>query len=126
MTTSAATSPAPVDWFEIGSPDPAGAQQFYGHLLGWTFTADGGGPGYTIVDPAPDAPHRGGIFATEDKVPAYAVFAVNVKDVVDTCRRAEELGGKVLVAPATTDSGLSFAHLLDRDGNHFGIYSPPS
>ncbi len=123
MTTTA-SSPAPVDWFEIGSPDPAGAQEFYGELLGWTFLPDGAGPGYTIVQPGADAPHGGGIFATEGSIAPYAVFTARVSDVTDTCRRAEELGGKVLVAPASTDNGLQFAHLLDRDGNHFGIYSP--
>ncbi len=125
MTTSTTTA-APVDWFEIGTPDPAGAQEFYGQLLGWTFEADAGLPGYTIVQPGSDAPHRGGIFGTGGAVPPYAVFAARVTDVERTCRQAEELGGKVLVAPMTTDFGLQFAHLLDRDGNHFSIYSPPS
>ena len=35
-------------------------------------------------------------------------------------------GGKVLVPPVTTPNGLAFAHLLDRSGNRFGVFSRPA
>jgi hypothetical protein len=32
----------------------------------------------------------------------------------------------VVVAPKTDESGLTFAHLLDPAGNHFGVFTPPA
>ena len=71
--------------------------EFYGELFGWTFERDAA-PDYTLIQTTPGAP--------------------------GTVARAEELGGKVLVAPTAFGSGLVFAHLLDRDGNHFEVYQP--
>jgi predicted enzyme related to lactoylglutathione lyase len=114
-----------VTWFEIGTPDPDGAQRFYGGLFGWTAEGDASTTmDYRQVTTGDGHPVGGGIFATGGNVPSYAVFCVQVGDVAATCRRAEELGGKVLVAPVTIETGLIFAHLLDLDGNHFEIYSP--
>jgi len=49
---------------------------------------------------------------------------VRVEDVADVCARAERLGGRVLTPPVTTPNGLVFAHLLDRSGNRFGVFTP--
>jgi predicted enzyme related to lactoylglutathione lyase len=114
-----------IGWFEIGTDDPAGAERFYGELFGWSFTDDDGDMPYRIVaTPATDS-IRGGVFATGGKVPNYAVFCVVVADVAEVCRRAEATGGKVLVPATSTPTGLTFAHLHDPAGNHFGIYTPP-
>lgn len=116
-----------IGWFEIGTADPAGAERFYGELFGWSFGDDESNPGmpYRIVTTPAEGSIRGGVFASGGQVPDYAVFCVVVADVADTCRRAEEAGGKVLVAPHTTESGLVSAHLLDPAGNRFGVFSPP-
>lgn len=45
-------------------------------------------------------------------------------DTAASCRQAEAAGGKVLVAPQNEPGGLTFAHLLDPSGNHFGVYTP--
>ena len=43
------------------------------------------------------------------------------------CDRINELGGKVLVGPqAMEETGLVYANVTDPDGNHFGIFSPPT
>jgi len=81
---------------------------------------------YRIVTTGAEHPVKGGIFATGGRLPNYAVFCVVVDDVRATVAHAEELGGKVLVAPVDTPTGLVAAHLLDPSGNHFGIYSPPA
>ena len=31
----------------------------------------------------------------------------------------------MLVPPRPNDNGLTFAHLADPVGNHFGVYAPP-
>lgn len=106
-----------VDWFQVGTERVEAAEAFYGEVFGWTFTDDG--TGYRLITtPGGDRP-SGGLASS----PAHAVFYVTVADTADACRRVEAAGGKVLVAPQETD-GLSFAHVLDPEGNRFGVFSP--
>jgi uncharacterized protein len=113
-----------IAWFEVGTDDPAAAEQFYGDVLGWTVAHDGN-PGYEVFTTGDADGVHGGLFDTEGKLPSYAVFSVIVEDVAATCRRAEEAGGKVQRAPQVNPDGLTFAHLLDPAGNHFEIFTPP-
>jgi len=117
-----------VSWFEIGTDDPAAAERFYGDVFGWTVAADATAstdPAYRIFTTGHGEGLRGGLFATEGKTPNYAVFAVLVEDVEATCRRVEDAGGKVQVAPQVNEAGVAFAHLLDPTGNHFEVFTPP-
>lgn len=117
---------APIGWFEIAASDTAKAEAFYADLFSWTFSSDDAIPSYRIVDAGQGVP--GGITTAQAGLPGtYAIFSVMVADVAGTCRRIEELGGKVLVGPETlAETGLSFANVEDPDGNHFGIFCPPS
>jgi predicted enzyme related to lactoylglutathione lyase len=126
--TNETTSPAPgtVAWFQIGTDDPAAAQEFYGDLFGWSVVPGSPAPGYDFVGYPAGSKPVGGIAKTGGGAENHAVFMVVVEDVAAACTHAEQLGGKVLVAPITTPSGLVFAHLLDRSGNRFGVFAPPS
>jgi predicted enzyme related to lactoylglutathione lyase len=118
-----------IAWFEIGTDDPATAERFYGDLLGWTITEDTAlapDPTYRIFATGGGDGLRGGLFATAGEILSYAVFSVLVEDVDATCRRTEELGGKVLRGPRANPAGVTFAHLLDPAGNHFEVFRPPS
>lgn len=109
-----------VDWFQIGTSDPAEAERFYGDVFGWTFTGDDI-PGYRLVA-TPGNPAPSGGLATDPT--AHAVFFVNVPDTAEACRKAEAAGGKVLVPPRDGGGGLTFAHVLDPSGNRIGLYTP--
>ena len=107
-----------VDWFQIGTDQPAAAERFYGDVFGWTFAGD---DSYRLVTTPGAAGPGGGLVA----IPAgHAIFYIHVADVAEACRAAEAAGGKVLVAPQDGGSGLIFAHLLDPGGNHIGVYAP--
>lgn len=116
-----------VDWFQIDTDDMAGTQRFYGGLFNWTFGADpNSGDAYQLVKGADaDAP-QGGIANTRGEGPNRAGFFVVVSDVAEAAKQAELLGGKVVTPPVTTPDGLTFAHLHDPHGNHFGVYTPPA
>jgi predicted enzyme related to lactoylglutathione lyase len=120
-----------IGWFEIATDQPAVAERFYGDVFGWTFGDDEGGATgadgsvYRTITP-PGANPAGGLFPTGGKVPNYAIFYLLVADVEATSKAAEAAGGKVLVAPQRTPDGLTFAHLLDPSGNHFGVFTPPA
>jgi len=110
-----------VAWFEIGAPDVDAAKAFYGPLFGWSFAPDGT---YTLITAAGAAGPSGGIFNTGGSIPPYAVFVVQVADVAATAARAEELGGKVVVAPNKLDGGMVVAYLTDLNGSMFALFSP--
>ncbi len=114
-----------IGWFEVGTADTGTAERFYGGLFGWRFGEDPGTGYREITTPAGDSV-GGGLFRTPPGVPSYAIFYVEVADVAATSVAAEAAGGKVLVSAHTDPDGLTFAHLLDPAGNHFGVYTPPS
>jgi uncharacterized protein len=110
-----------VTWFEIGTPDVDAAKAFYGPLFGWSFAPDGA---YTLITARSAANPSGGIFNTGGNIPPYAVFVVQVADVAATAARAEELGGKVVVAPMQLEDGMAVAYLTDPNGSMFALFSP--
>jgi uncharacterized protein len=117
-----------IGWFEIGTGDPAAAKQFYGDVFGWTVSHEdpaSSGPAYQIITTGDPDGLRGGLFATEGKMPGYAVFTVLVEDVEATCRRAEQAGGKVPRPTQRNPLGVTFAYLLDPEGNQIGVFTPP-
>lgn len=111
-----------VSWFEIGTPDVDATKAFYGPLFGWSFAPDGP---YTLISAAGADRPSGGIFGTGGNIPPYAVFVVKVADVAATAQQAEELGGKVLVAPMSMDDGMVVAYLADPNGSMFALFSQP-
>jgi len=110
-----------VAWFEIGAPDVDAAKAFYGPLFSWSFAPDGT---YTLITAPGAAGPSGGIFSTGGNIPPYAVFVVQVTDVAATAARAEELGGKVVVAPNKLGDGMVVAYLTDPNGSMFALFSP--
>jgi len=110
-----------VAWFEIGTPDVGAAKDFYGTLFGWSFAPDGP---YTLIAASGVADASGGIFNTGGNIPPYAVFVVKVADVAATAAQAEELGGKVVVAPNKLEDGMVVAYLTDPHGSLFALFSP--
>jgi len=117
-----------IAWFEIGTDDPAGAQKFYGDIFGWTVGQDGGDPsGFQMVTTGSEGPglHAGGLLDTGGALPGYAVFGVLVEDVAETCRRVKAAGGSIRRDPQVTPAGITFAHLLDPQGNQFEVFSMP-
>jgi uncharacterized protein len=116
-----------IGWFEIGTEDPAAAERFYGEMFGWTFSDDPDSTmPYRIVTTPVEGSIRGGVVGTGGATPSYAIFYVLVAEVAQACRQAEAAGGKVLVPATSNDVGLTFAHLADPAGNHFGVFTPPA
>ena len=110
-----------VAWFEIGAPDVEAAKAFYGPLFDWSFAPDGP---YTLITAPGAAGPSGGVFGTGGTIAPYAVFVVQVADVSVTCAQAEELGGKIVVAPKKLDDGMAIAYLADPNGSLFALFSP--
>ena len=124
MQTRSMYLPGVPCWVDTMQPDPEAAKEFYGELFGWRAERVPASE-YRIVTTGEGHPRHGGITAARDAGP-YVIFSVIVDDVAAACTRAEELGGKVESGPFHPQSGPSNAYLLDREGNRFGVYSPPA
>jgi len=110
-----------IDYFEIGSPDPKSSKAFYGPLFNWEIEDPAGPAPYFMVDGG-----SGGLWDTSDMGAGnYAIFYVHVDDVNASIDQAVELGATVAI-PFTDNGRIEFAHLLDPQGNRFGIWRPKS
>jgi predicted enzyme related to lactoylglutathione lyase len=108
-----------VDYFEIGSPEPAASRSFYGSLFGWEIGEPTDPAQYAMIEG-----DKGGLWDTSGMGGAnWAIFYVHVDDVPGAITRAEELGARVAV-PLVDNGAIEFAHLLDPLGNRFGIWRP--
>jgi uncharacterized protein len=109
-----------IDYFEIGSPDPAASRAFYGGLFGWEIeeTPHCDQP-YLMVDEG-----NGGLWDTSAVGGgSWAIFYVHVEDVAAALEQAVALGASVAV-PLVDNGQIYFAHVLDPQGNRFGIWQP--
>ncbi|HEY8199770.1 MAG TPA: VOC family protein [Actinomycetota bacterium] len=123
-----AGSGAPVSWFEVLGPDPAALASFYGEVFGWTPRhADAGGTEYIEVDPGTGRSGSkgisGAIGSARDGTAKVHLYA-SVDDLQACCDKTTALGGGVAVPPMKVGEEIEFAHLLDPQGNTFGIWRP--
>jgi hypothetical protein len=108
-----------VNYFEVGSPDPAASKAFYGGLFGWDVGEPSMPARYSMIDE-----DRGGLWDTSQMGGAnWAIFYVQVDDVPTAIERAQGLGATVVV-PLVDNGAIEFAHLTDPLGNRFGIWHP--
>src|SRR3954469_5288297 len=103
MVGNTLAAPFPSIWNEVNPHHTPNATGFYTQLLGWKTTDVDMGPmgSYTMFQQS--NANVGGIVRMkspgwEGLPPHWAVY-VQVPDVDDSARRAEELGGSVCVAP---------------------------
>lgn len=110
----------PVVHFEIRGRDPKRLAAFYRELFGWNinepdptgimrFPAGSGGPEGGI----------GGHIRAAD-APGVSVF-VQVLDLDETLRKAEEMGGRALMQPFDVPGGPTIAQMADPEGNLVGL-----
>ena len=117
--TRAATPHAVVHVEILGANAPR-LQGFYRDLFGWTVTLNPAGYGYIPIAPAAGTTLTGGIGASPQRQP-LVTFYVKVDDLLAILKKAESLGGKILVAPTEVPGGVSFAQFSDPEGNVVGV-----
>jgi predicted enzyme related to lactoylglutathione lyase len=119
-----ANEPVSLSWNELATRDLESARRFYSDVLGWRVETQPMGDGRYTVGMVGD---HGvvGMIEIDEKFPAgvpphwLTYFAVD--DVEATVRRAEELGGRVIVAPESIPTVGRFAVLSGPLGEAFAV-----
>ncbi|MEE1754040.1 VOC family protein [Streptomyces sp. SP18CS02] len=118
-------------WTELYTEDPAAATAFYGAVLGIraaTIPLPDGTGSYTLLTPAGQGQNAsfGGVVPLDDD-PVEAADGPHwepyfeVADADVTATRAEQLGGKVRLAPTMMDGVGRYAKLTDPYGARFAV-----
>ena len=112
--------PNPVTHWEITSKNPKKLWNYYSDLFGWQ-VQDVHMPGmdYGLVDTKEKQGANGGIGGGQG--PNRVMFYVEVPDVDAMLKKAEQMGGKVIMKPDTIPGMVRLAQFADPDGNVIGL-----
>ena len=110
----------PIVHFEIYGRDATRLREFYSALFGWKISSDNP-MGYALVEHGIGGPPEGigGGIMPGDK--ARVLIYVQVVDLNETLRRAEELGGKAVIQPVDVPGGPTISQMQAPEGNVIGL-----
>ena len=116
--------------FEIQAADPARAMKFYGALFGWAFHQWNGKQYWFIRTEDEDkmAGLNGALMLREGPEPTKEsgvkgfVCTIEVADVDAAAKKAETLGGKLLVPKEAVPTVGYVCYVKDTEGNIFGMF----
>jgi predicted enzyme related to lactoylglutathione lyase len=122
----------PVVHFEIIGQDPGALRGYYSELFGWYANTDSAVAveisdegDYGFIDPQTAAGGIAGGIGGGPGRTAHTIFYVGVADVTEALAHAVDLGGAVVLAPATKPGGgLVVAQFADPEGNVIGLAGP--
>jgi hypothetical protein len=113
-------------WFDITTTNMTQSKEFYGRLFDWQFESLPG----AYADLAAEIISRGTPIGTLRKaqgaISSYdGVVYIQVDDIQASCKKAEQLGGKVVPGfPFNlSDGGGSIGLVVDPAGHPIGMYS---
>jgi len=107
---------------EIPTANKEASKQFYGGLLGWTFT-EVPEMKYTIYSTG-EGEVGGGFFNPPEGTPRMVTNYVTVQDLEAAVKRVPELGGKVCTDRMEVPGMGWFRIVSDPEGNSFGLWQP--
>lgn len=111
-------------WNELMTTDEAAAKKFYEQLLGWKYTEFPmeGGSSYWVINAGGE--DMGGIMKRPSQaagVPPHWGVYVTVDNVDASAKKAQELGGKIVVPPTDIPQVGRFCVLTDPQGAAFSL-----
>lgn len=116
-----------VAWFDITTTDLSKSREFYGKLFDWKFNPVQGTN--LAVEIVSGGSAIGTIRGAEGQIsPFNGVVYVQVKDIQESCKRAQELGGTLVPGfPFDLPNGTGAVGLVnDPTGHPVGMYSRTS
>ena len=110
----------PVVAFQIRGKDPQRLAEFYRELFGWDIGA-ANPMGIMSIPPGIGGPVEGvGGHILGAEAPGVSIF-VQVLDLNETLRKAEDMGGRAVVKPFDVPGGPTIAQMADPEGNLVGL-----
>ena len=107
---------------EIPAANKEASKQFYGGLLGWTFT-EVPEMNYTLYSTG-DGELGGGFFNPPEGTPRTITNYVTVSDLEAAAKRVPDLGGKICTDRMEVPGMGWFRIVNDPDGNSIGLWQP--
>jgi predicted enzyme related to lactoylglutathione lyase len=115
--------PHPVVHFELGCRNLEKTQAFYGKLFDWQFQSHG--PAAMINTGSPPGSNiNGHLTALGHEPHNYTLIYVMVDDIEAHCKKAESLGGSILIRKTEVPGMGHFAWIKDPEGTPFGLWKP--
>jgi len=120
----------PVVHFEIVGKNPNRLRTYFGDLFGWEFdlpspvaneVSEPENYGFLNLVTSEDGAGIPGGVGGGSGYDSHAVIYVGVPDVEAALQRAEQLGGKRVMGPATSPNGLVVGHFTDPEGTLIGV-----
>jgi uncharacterized protein len=120
-------APGEFCWVELGTTDAQAGVAFYSKLLDWTVREIPAGPGMTYYIFLSDGNDAGAAYQlmkeqTAKGVPPHWLSYVAVTDAAAAAAKAQELGGKLLMAPWEVGEEGKLAVLEDPQGAAFAVW----
>jgi predicted enzyme related to lactoylglutathione lyase len=114
-----------IGFWEINAKNGALLTRFYEQLFGWEAKHDeASGIWHIPSGSGTDGGIGGGIFTGKGRLPPHRCLYLEVEDVDDTCRKAEELGVAILQGPFEAAPGVRLAFFRDPEGHMLGVSGP--
>ena len=116
-------------WYELITPDPAGAKAFYDAVVGWNIDGESNFPnGYRMIGRS-DGKAAGGLLPLTDEMQRHGARPtwlgyLNVEDVDASVAAIELDGGKTLMPPFDIPDIGRVAMVADPQGAPFYIMKP--
>lgn len=111
-------------WFDLATPDPQGAKDFYTGLFGWEWADVPMSGGNTYHMAIKDDANIAGMSANDDDngIAGVWISSVYADDAEQTVKRIEANGGSVLSGPHNADGWGVTARVSTPEGAVFGIW----
>jgi predicted enzyme related to lactoylglutathione lyase len=116
-------------WYELMTPDPAGAKAFYDSVVGWNIAAESQFPnGYRMIGRS-DGKSAGGLLPLTDEMQQHGarptwLSYISVDDVDRTVSAIEEAGGKTYMPAFDIPDVGRVAMVADPQGAPFYVMKP--
>lgn len=108
-------------WVDLGTPDIAGTQAFFGELFGWTGESDPDAGGYVIFNLNGHPVAGAGPLMGEDQPVVWTTYFAT-DDLDATATKIQEAGGQTLMPPMDVMTTGRMALFMDSSGAAFGAW----
>lgn len=119
--------PGSFSWAELGTTDDAGAKRFYTSLFGWSFIDSPAGPGMIYTRLQKNGKDVGALYkmgAQQGGAPPHWGTYVTASSADEAAKKAQKLGGKVLMEPFDVMEYGRMPVLQDPQGATFSVWEP--